>query len=498
MRVVVLANADDLTVESLRERVRELAQSDSRFNTSTERRPSGSMVWVIDLVAPSGAGVSWKAVIQALDGKTYEVSFSQANGQVALGTDSKEVVRKVTYESLENSDGVLALDNELALDNDGWALLAPYGEHPKERLVRKDDGTVTREKFLQVFDEKAVDDILANEKGTGLLAKLKRALIRRPIYKGHPDLKLYAPETVTLGNEDMMPMGVIDSNRKTSRGLEIRPQLTPDGAKAVDPDGHKYISGLFLFQRTGRTRDGMIEVRPFKLASVGLTPYPNISGVDSLANAKPNPPESKTKPKEPDMKLIAGWLIANGAVSLANQAEPSEVMVLEACQKLFTSKAADVTALGNEKLTLSGTVTTLTTDRDAQKKRADDAVTALANERKGRAEATVDLVIAQGRLQLAEREAKITALANAADFAAEAKKLTDLPVKYALANAGADGDRKADATKDAATAHSQVLALSNSDARYKDKPFTPELFQQILNDHPAIAEQLRAKPEVVK
>lgn len=392
----------------------------------------------------------------------------------------------------------LALSNELVLDNEGWALLAPFGEHRKTRTVQRGDQIVT-ETFVQVFDEASVDAILANDKGDGLFAKLKRALIKRPIFEGHPDIKLYAPETVTMGNEKLVPLGLVDANRKTARGLESRIQLAPQGAEAVEQRGCKFLSGVFLLNKTGQVRaDGAIEVRPFKLASIGLTPHPNISGVDSLANANANTPAAnQTDQKKNDImkQLLIGWLAAQG-ITLANDA--ADQAVLDAFSKEWLTRTGTITTLGNEKSTLTTTVSTLTADRDAEKKRADDNATALANEqtafkaeRKARCEATVDLVITQGRLALAEREAKVgelTALANdKLDAALTALKA--LPVKFAVLTA-LGNERKADAnTNTTQDAQREILALANSDPKYKSLPLA-EAMAAIKRDKPALFEQL--------
>lgn len=184
---------------------------------------------------------------------------------------------------------ILALANELGSDVDGWALLAPYGHHRKTRTVER-DGQVTEETFDQVFDEASVAEVLANDAVGGTVSIAKRFPIKRPIYNGHPDINLYAPETVTAAAETMMPLGVNDQCRRTMRGLEFRPLLTEAGANVVEA-GCKFPSGLFLLKRTGKVlEDGAIEVRPFKLASIGLTSSPNIYGVDSLANARTGMP----------------------------------------------------------------------------------------------------------------------------------------------------------------------------------------------------------------
>lgn len=399
----------------------------------------------------------------------------------------------------------IALGNELALDNDGWALLVPFGEHRKKRLAMV-DGKPVEETYVQLFAEADADACLANEKGTGLFARLKHALVKRPIYNGHPDIKLYAPDTVTAGGEKLIPIGLNDGLRKSARGLEFKPLLVPDGEQAVVRDGCKYPSALFLLNKTGTVRpNGDIEVRPFKVASIGLTAFPNISGVDALANAgEAAAKQTATKPT-PDnpMKLIAGWLIANGVTALANQAEPTENMVLDAIQKLFTDKTTSVTALGNDKNTLTATVATLTADRDKEKQRADNATTALANEQtaakalhQSRCEFAVDLHIGQGKLAVAERAAevgKLVALGNEADFTNAVKALGALPVKFKTGGGDAGDKQKsgADATR---SASEQVLALANEDPRYKGKPYTPELFAKILEENPTLKEQLNQAP----
>jgi hypothetical protein len=120
--------------------------------------------------------------------------------------------------------------------------------------------------------------------------------------------------------------------------------LSPDGASAVETQGAKYPSALWLVQPCGQ-RDGATLARPFKLLSVGLTARPNISGVESLANARGggNFTEENEVGKEP-MKLIAGWLLARG-VALANSETPTETEVLTAIQKHFTELSGRETAL---------------------------------------------------------------------------------------------------------------------------------------------------------
>src|SRR5580658_8328268 len=84
------------------------------------------------------------------------------------------------------------LANETVLDEDGWALIAPFGEHPKTRFVKK-NGAMQREHFIQVLDHQSADQLLSRE--NSLFRRIRRAVVGIPVYKGHPDLGDYSPET---------------------------------------------------------------------------------------------------------------------------------------------------------------------------------------------------------------------------------------------------------------------------------------------------------------
>lgn len=391
----------------------------------------------------------------------------------------------------------VALENELALDNDGWALLAPFGEHPKERLVNH-NGEIKTERYVQVVDEAAVDTVIANEKGTNILQRIKRALVKRPIYRDHPDLKQYSPDSVAIGNQELTPLGLNGGCRKSARGLEFQPNLTPEGALAVENDGCKYPSALFLLKKTGVVRaGGWIEVRPFALASIGLTPTPNISGVDSLANARANKPAASsgssatTETEDTKMKsLIIGWLAAQG-VSLAN--DSTDQVAFDALTKAFNERSTSVTTLANDKNTLTATVTTLTAARDAEKKRADDAATALGNAttevsktRKQFIEARVDLAITQGKVALADRASEVTALENSTTLDTALKALDERAAKYATAS-DLNGERK-----NTAGVTNASLALGNAmEAHVKAGKTKSQALDLVMKEQPALYEAYR-------
>jgi hypothetical protein len=395
----------------------------------------------------------------------------------------------------------VALENELTLDNDGWALLAPFGEHRKERLVNA-GGQITTERYIQILDESAVDTVIANEKGTNLLQRIKRALVKRPIYRDHPDLKLYSPESVTIGNQELTPLGLNGGCRKSARGLEFQPNLTPEGATAIENEGCNYPSALFLLKKTGVVRDdGWIEVRPFALASIGLTPTPNISGVDSLANARANTPAASAATKQTEdntMKnQIIGWLAAQG-IALAN--DSTDQTVFDAFIKAWNERSTSATALGNEKTTLTQTVTSLTTERDAQKQRADQAITALANEqtafkteRTARCAALVDLAITQGKLAVADRDAQLTTLTALANdqLPAALTALEQLPVKFKTGT-------EIDARKAQANPSNAAVALANAmQPHVKAGKTKGQALDLVIKEQPALYEAYRKEGGVI-
>jgi hypothetical protein len=396
----------------------------------------------------------------------------------------------------EGLDQVLV--NEISAGDDGWALLLPYGSHPNTRFILQ-NGREIQQDFLQIVDEAAVDEIIANEQS--LFSRMKRFFMKRPVYRGHPDFKKFVPDVIA-NQAPMTPLGTVDEYRKSERGLEVRLGLVESGAQAVSEDGCKYTSALVSVRRAGDPVNGVQPVRVCKILSVGLTPRPNISGVDSLANARANTPAANNpQQKDEEMKaLLIGWLAAQG-ITLANDA--AEQTVFDAVTKAWVNRGTELTTLGNEKSTLNGEVTTLknekttlTTERDRLKTDLGTAQTALANERKARAEALVDLAIAQGKVAPADRDARITKLTGAGDkFTDEATALANEAVKYKTTTSE-KGERKNEAGTER-TPSEQVLYLANSDARYKDKSWD-EAYKAILSDHPALAEQLKQQPETKK
>lgn len=191
----------------------------------------------------------------------------------------------------------LVFANDASLDADGWCLIAPFGEWPKTR--RYLEGRQLKEQdFIQVMDNAAADALL--DKENSFFGRLKRALIGIPVFIDHGDLKEVDPKALPNGAAKLKG-GVVDQIRKGARGIEAHFSLDNDGAQAVEA-GWKFPSALWYVLPNGKRGDATL-CRPFKLISVALTKYPNISGVESLSNARTTDHGPRTTDQE---KLTTG------------------------------------------------------------------------------------------------------------------------------------------------------------------------------------------------
>jgi hypothetical protein len=181
-----------------------------------------------------------------------------------------------TAPALDSRPSTLVLENASAIDDDGWGLIAPFGEHPKTRVFHE-NGSIKEQRFIQVLDNEAADAMTAKE--NSFFGRLKRAVIGIPVFKGHGDLQDADPAAIT-NEAQKIKLGIVDQIRKTARGIEAHFALDNDGVKAVTREGYKYPSAFWWVLPNGRRGDAIL-ARPFKLISVALTPYPNISGVES-------------------------------------------------------------------------------------------------------------------------------------------------------------------------------------------------------------------------
>jgi hypothetical protein len=218
---------------------------------------------------------------------------------------------------------LIILENEI--DADGWCLVAPFGEHAKTRQIRK-NGMIETQRLIQCLDNESADALLDNE--NSLFRKLKRAIVGIPVYKRHGDLRRLAPETVVDNQIREIKIGVVDQLRKGARGIEAHFVFDPSGADAVENEGCKYPSVVWKVMPCGE-RNGATLVKPYQLLSIGMTPHPNISGVETVANSQETAAAAVVKPESALRERITGLLIGCG-FTVPNEASDDQVFSIVA------------------------------------------------------------------------------------------------------------------------------------------------------------------------
>lgn len=350
--------------------------------------------------------------------------------------------------------------NALEVDEQGWAEI-PYGEWPHsgaDGRTAANRGDQPR-RVIQRFTREDAVTLVNDFRSTW--SRIKRAFIGLNLYKGHPDAPRYAKLF-----PDKEPRGVVADMEAGERGLRIRPVLTPQGAADVQA-GHKYLSPYWGLANVGQRDDGTPILAPVELRSIGLVTRGNIPGL-SLTNAaeisaasSATHQETTTMPQWLIDLLIGANLLKAGQsdegtirTALANFFQSHDAIVIE----LKDGKARLVT-LEAEKTALANAAEALKTEKAALETRANAAESSVTELRKQFSTALVNAAIADGRVPAAEKDAKITALCNAADFGAEQTALAALrPTLRTQSRVG--GLAQANATTRDRSA--QVTALVNA------------------------------------
>jgi hypothetical protein len=322
---------------------------------------------------------------------------------------------------------LVAFLNELAVGNDGWAQIAPFGDFPGMALVADGKGGFTRERAIQRMDQAAVTQMV-NE-----YAKSRKGvrgfLKSRPLYVGHPDV----PGCETK-YPDKAPKGIFANLACRDNGFYGQLNLTEEGEKLIANQTYRALSGRWEAEYVGE--EGGVKIyRPTKFYSAGLTNNPNLP-VQLMNESEQAKQEKHMKDKIIALLKAHGITLANG-VTLANDA--TDAQIEEGLAQLGThlertaTLANEKTTLANDKsslatqlsardgeiTTLKSSVSTLTTERDT-------ARTAFANERTARIATLLDQAMTDGRITKADRTDWEKRLGNEANFANEADALAKL------------------------------------------------------------------------
>ena len=215
--------------------------------------------------------------------------------------------------------------NQVALGEDGWALLAPFGDTAYPLKI----GSRTETVIQRITKENATEMVNAFKSVVG---KVSRWLLGSPIYLGHPD----DPQT---GHKYPVKdqVGMFADLEVRDNGLYVKPMFNSKGAEILDKPEKYYFSGRWPVKLTSKRGD-MAVYEPINITSIGMTPNPNL------------PTEMLNTEKDfmDRTKLIA--LLATAGITLSNDATDDQIG--SAIGGIVASKTTAETQLANERKTL--------------------------------------------------------------------------------------------------------------------------------------------------
>lgn len=300
------------------------------------------------------------------------------------------------------SEQVFTNGNELSVGEDGFALLAPYGD--SKYRIPANGGFLTV--IQRITKENAVEMVNAFN---SLVGRVHRWMKGAPIYLGHPD-------DATTGHKYPVKdeMGMFADLQVRDNGLYVKPMFNSKGAAVLERPEKLFFSGRWPVKKTG-DKDGMPVYEPTSVTSIGITRNPNLP--TEMLNENPNIMEKS--------KLIA--LLAKAGITLSNEA--TDEQIIAALDGVNTAKAAADLQLANEKA-----------EKEAALAKAKEAEVTLANERNAQAITLINERITSGVITAAEKALWENRLKT--DFVNESKALAALPAKIKTTGApGVDGSR---------------------------------------------------------
>lgn len=336
----------------------------------------------------------------------------------------------------EGDVAVIGMCNEFSPDEQGWVLIR-YGDYPhsgKEAnafdrsrdLVNAAVPTVKR--VVQRLTREGAEEMVREFKSAW--GRIKRAVLGRNIYLGHPD----APRYASLW-KDKAPRGTIADMEATDAGLRLRPVLNDQGAAEVAA-GFREFSPNWTVRGAELAPDGTLYVEPFHLTSMGLVRKGNMAGI-SLTNAADGAaPTRSTQENHTMPQWLIDLLIGAGLLKAGQSAEETARPALANHFEAHTALVAErdelkhqVATLSTEKTTLANAAETTATEVAGCKSEIETLKAELTAARSAHAATLVNAAIADGRVKAADKDATIASLANAADaaaFTSEAEKLAQL------------------------------------------------------------------------
>ena len=309
----------------------------------------------------------------------------------------------------------IAFINEISLSNDGWGMLAPFGDYPGKALIKQQDGTFKKVNAIQRIDKLAADGMVAQFKS--LYQSVKRYLTGCPIFAGHGDVP-------TMANEypDKNPKGTIVDLEVRADGLYCKPVFTNEGSEIIESKKLRAFSGYWDAEEIGEYQGSKV-YRPSKLISAALTNRPNLPV--QLLNEKETPTPKKKNTMLKIIEALTGY-----GITIANEA--TEEQVSEALKSLGEkAKSADTLAaekatLANEKAKADGELSTAKNSITSLTQQVESGKTAFANERKLHIANLIGIALVTGKITAAEKPLFESRLAVETNFANEAQAIIAL------------------------------------------------------------------------
>ncbi len=338
-----------------------------------------------------------------------------------------------------------------ANDGDGWYLVAPYGNFSHRVGVQR-------------FDERGADEII--DKYKSIWARLKRAAgfgTTIPVHLGHPDVGDDGRPGISSKYLDKSVYGKVADLAKSPEGLLAKIDWQPDFG--LLPHGLRF-SPFWLMRPLSK---GVY--RPMFLASLGLTPTPNIpatAAANSLEEAISTENQTKENQMIKELLKLLGYSEEEAQKYLdKSEGAPSEDEIKAKIKAVFDGA-------GNAEAAK-------TAQAEAEKKLA-EAQAAAANDRAAAAEIVINAAIKAGKLTEADRGARTEILKKAADFVAAANEIEALPVVVET-KPETDGLKQGDAKANAKAAFNGLVAkyesegMSHFDATMRAKREIPEQYK---------------------
>lgn len=244
--------------------------------------------------------------------------------------------------------------NQVALGDDGWALLAPFGDTAYPLKI----GNRTETVIQRITKENATEMVNAFKSVVG---KVNRWLRGSPIYLGHPD----DPQT---GHKYPVKdqVGMFADLEVRDNGLYVKPIFNSKGAEVLDKPEKYYFSGRWPVKLTGKRGD-MAVYEPINVTSIGMTRNPNLP--TEMLNTE-NDFMDRTK-------LIA--VLAKAGITLSNEATDAQVEA--AIESIGAAKLTAETTLANERKTIVDLNAELKTLKDQNEAARKSEIESLINER---------------------------------------------------------------------------------------------------------------------